>query len=146
MNEKRFTLLDETIFDNEKQAEDGGRVTYWVVSYGQRQRLVGLLNEQQSIIQSLEEDNEQLHLAIEDLLTHTSCEKVKKENSDLRQNITIIKDLLSECDLFSDKATKHDIIAYKEMRQFDNKDAYCICTAIKKAIEKLKRCNDEWED
>ena len=53
MNEKRFTLLDETIFDNEKQAEDGGRVTYWVVSYGQRQRLVGLLNEQQSIIQSL---------------------------------------------------------------------------------------------
>ena len=94
-------------------------------------------------IQSLEKENEQLHLAIEDLLTHTSCEKVKKENSDLRQNITIIKDLLSECDLFSDKATKHDIIAYKEMRQFDNKDAYCICTAIKKAIEKLKRCNDE---
>ena len=91
----------------------------------------------------LEKENEQLHLAIEDLLTHTSCEKVKKENSDLRQNITIIKDLLSECDLFSDKATKHDIIAYKEMRQFDNKDAYCICTAIKKAIEKLKRCNDE---
>ena len=96
-----------------------------------------------AIVKQLKKENEQLHLAIEDLLTHTSCEKVKKENSDLRQNITIIKDLLSECDLFSDKATKHDIIAYKEMRQFDNKDAYCICTAIKKAIEKLKRCNDE---
>ena len=67
MNEKRFTLLDETIFDNEKQAEDGGRVTYWVVSYGQRQRLVGLLNEQQSIIQSLEEDNEQLRKELETL-------------------------------------------------------------------------------
>ena len=67
MNEKRFTLLDETIFDNEKQAEDGGRVTYWVVSYGQRQRLVGLLNEQQSIIQSLEEDNEQLRKELEKL-------------------------------------------------------------------------------
>ena len=67
MNEKRFTLLDETIFDNEKQAEAGGRVTYWVVSYGQRQRLVGLLNEQQSIIQSLEEDNEQLRKELEKL-------------------------------------------------------------------------------
>ena len=65
MSEKRFTLLDETIFDNEKQAEDGGRVTYWVVSYGQRLRLVGLLNEQQSIIQSLEEDNEQLRKELE---------------------------------------------------------------------------------
>ena len=105
--------------------------------------IVDLLNEQQSIITGLNKQIEQLNLAIDDLLSHTSCEKVKKENSDLRQNITIIKDLLSECDLFSDKATKHDIIAYKEMRQFDNKDAYCICTAIKKAIEKLKRCNDE---
>ena len=105
--------------------------------------IVDLLNEQQSIITGLNKQIEQLNLAIDDLLSHTSCEEVKKDNSDLRQNITIIKDLLSECDLFSDKATKHDIIAYKEMRQFDNKDAYCICTAIKKAIEKLKRCNDE---
>lgn len=56
MSEKRFTLLDETIFDNEKQAEDGGRVTYWVVSYGQRQRLVDLLNEQQVTITRLEEE------------------------------------------------------------------------------------------
>lgn len=48
---ERFTLLDETIFDNEKQAEDGGRVTYWVVEYGQRQRLVELLNEQQNTIE-----------------------------------------------------------------------------------------------
>ena len=45
MNEKRFELLDETIFDNQKQAEDGGRVTYWVVEYQQRQELVELLNE-----------------------------------------------------------------------------------------------------
>ena len=41
---KRFELLDETIFDNQKQAEDGGRVTYWVVEYQQRQELVELLN------------------------------------------------------------------------------------------------------
>ena len=67
MNEKRFTLLDETIFDNEKQAEDGGRVTYWVVSYGQRQRLVGLLNEQQSTIEQLQKENKQLQKDVENL-------------------------------------------------------------------------------
>ena len=50
MNEKRFELLDETIFDNQKQAEDGGRVTYWIVEYQQRQELVDLLNEQQATI------------------------------------------------------------------------------------------------
>ena len=83
-------------------------------------------------IKELEKENEQLNLAIDDLLTHTSCEEVKKENSDLRQNIKIIKDLLSECDLFSDKATEHDIIAYRELHKFDNKDAYSIACAIAK--------------
>ena len=148
MSEKRFERWN----DHSCKVKDNQEDTF--LNWGD---VVDLLNEQQDTIgeqkiaidelitdyKKLEKENEQLHLAIEDLLTHTSCEKVKKENSDLRQNITIIKDLLSECDLFSDKATKHDIIAYKEMRQFDNKDAYCICTAIKKAIEKLKRCNDE---
>ena len=56
MSEKRFKLLDETIFDNQKQAEDGGRVTYWVVEYQQRQELVDLLNEQQATITHLEEE------------------------------------------------------------------------------------------
>ena len=65
MSEKRFELLDETIFDNQKQAEDGGRVTYWVVAYQQRQELVDLLNE-------LNDENKTL----------------KKENDDLRTTIT----------------------------------------------------------
>lgn len=88
--------------------------------------------EQQVIITELNKQIEQLNLAIDDLLTHTSCEEAKKENSDLRQNIKIIKDLLSECDLFSDKATEHDIIAYRELHKFDNKDAYSIACAIAK--------------
>ena len=134
MSEKRFERWN----DHSCKVKDNQEDTF--LNWGD---IVDLLNEQQSIITGLNKQIEQLNLAIDDLLSHTSCEEVKKENSDLRQNITIIKDLLSECDLFSDKATKHDIIAYKEMRQFDNKDAYCICTAIKKAIEKLKRCNDE---
>ena len=55
MSEKRFELLDETIFDNQKQAEDGGRVTYWIVEYQQRQELVDLLNEQQATINKKKE-------------------------------------------------------------------------------------------
>lgn len=55
MNEKRFELLDETIFDNQKQAEDGGRVTYWVVEYQQRQELVELLNSQNREINTLKQ-------------------------------------------------------------------------------------------
>ena len=55
MNEKRFELLDETIFDNQKQAEDGGRVTYWIVEYQQRQELVELLNSQNREINTLKQ-------------------------------------------------------------------------------------------
>lgn len=55
MNEKRFELLDETIFDNQKQAEDGGRVTYWIVEYQQRQELVELLNSQNREINILKQ-------------------------------------------------------------------------------------------
>jgi len=66
MSEKRFELLDETIFDNQKQAEDGGRVTYWVVEYQQRQELVDLLNE---LNDESEQLKEQLQLIRKDL-TH----------------------------------------------------------------------------
>ena len=55
MSDERFELLDETIFDNQKQAEDGGRVTYWVVEYQQRQELVELLNSQNREINTLKQ-------------------------------------------------------------------------------------------
>ena len=55
MTENRFELLDETIFDNQKQAEDGGRVTYWIVEYQQRQELVELLNSQNREINILKQ-------------------------------------------------------------------------------------------
>ena len=60
MSDERFELLDETIFDNQKQAEDGGRVTYWVVEYQQRQELVDLLNELNDENNELKKENEQL--------------------------------------------------------------------------------------
>ena len=50
-----------------------------------------------------------------------------------------VKDLLEEeVDLFSDKATEHDINAYVELREFDNKDAYYMAISTKKAIKMLK--------
>ena len=71
--------------------------------------------------------------------------RLKKENEQLRQTMQKVCELLEEeVDLFSDKATEHDVIAYREMQDFDNKDAYYICTATKKAIQMLKgRDSDE---
>lgn len=66
--------------------------------------------------------------------------RLEKENEQLRQTMQKVYKLLEEeVDLFSEKAIEHDIIAYREMQDFDNKDAYCICTATKKAIQMLKR-------
>jgi len=71
--------------------------------------------------------------------------KLREENEQLRQTMQKVCELLEEeVDLFSDEATEHDIIAYSEMKKFDNKDAYYICTATKKAIQMLKgRDSDE---
>lgn len=56
------------------------------------------------------------------------------------QQATINKvyELLEEADIFSDEATEHDIKAYIELQEFDNKDAYYLACGIKKAIKLLK--------
>jgi glutamate formiminotransferase len=46
--------------------------------------------------------------------------------------------LKEEADIFSDEATEHDIKAYIELQEFDNKDAYYLACSIKKAIKLLK--------
>ena len=66
-----------------------------------------------------------------------------KENEQLKQSITEVVELLSEeVDVFSEKATKHDIIAYVELQELDNKDAYYMATATKKAIRMLKELQE----
>ena len=64
---ERFTLFDdgETIIDNEKVVDDGGKQIYWTVEYVQRVKLVELLNE-------LHEENERLT----DKLNNTALELV----------------------------------------------------------------------
>ena len=77
-------------------------------------------------------------------LAPTTIIHALRENEQLRQTMREVAELLSdEADIFSDKATEHDIMAYKELQHFDNKDAYYMCIAIKKAIKKLKGECDE---
>ena len=64
---------------------------------------------------------------------------IAEENEQLKQTMKEVAELLSEeVDLFSDKAIEHDINAYRELRELDNKDAYYMATATKKAIKMLK--------
>lgn len=69
--------------------------------------------------------------------------KFLEENEQLKQSIKEVVELLSEeVDVFSEKATEHDIIAYRELNQLDNKDAYYMATATKKAIKILKELQE----
>lgn len=57
----------------------------------------------------------------------------------LKRTMKGVAELLSEeVDLFSDKATEHDINAYIELKELDNKDAYYMAVSTKKAIKMLK--------
>lgn len=62
-----------------------------------------------------------------------------EENKRLKSVVKEVIELLSEeVDLFSDKALEHDICAYIELQELDNKDAYYMATSTKKAIKMLK--------
>ena len=66
--------------------------------------------------------------------------QLRKEMEQLKQTIKGVYEILSiDVDVFSDKATEHDINAYIELRELDNKDAYYIAKGTKKAIELLKK-------
>ena len=71
--------------------------------------------------------------------SHEHNYKLKKENEQLKQTIKSVYELLTiEIDVFSDKAIEHDLIAYRELQQLDNKDAYYMAISTKKAIKMLK--------
>lgn len=65
--------------------------------------------------------------------------KLYEENKGFKQVINeVLKLLEEEVDLFSDKATEHDIQAYIELNELDNKDAYYMAISTKKAIKILR--------
>ena len=69
---------------------------------------------------------------------------IAEENKQLKSVVKEVIELLSEeVDVFSDKATEHDINAYVELKELDNKDAYYMATATKKAIKLLKEVVDD---
>ena len=112
MTEKRFTITQD-FEEHHRQIRDNGHIIMGCFVEPQAEPIVKLLNE-------LNDDNEQLKSVI-------------KEVTEL---------LSDEVDLFSDKATEHDIIAYVELKELDNKDAYYMATATKEAIRMLKELQE----
>lgn len=113
-------------------------------------------------IERLSEENDKLkqsyiqlehrHSLLHDVCLDAECDRdgyhkdvlsLEKENEQLKSTIKEVTELLSdEVDLFSDKATEHDINAYVELKELDNKDAYYMATATKKAIKMLKELQE----
>lgn len=120
-------------------------VTLW------KEEVIWELNELNNEKEKLEKENKELKeqyaddcneansmtLKIAELSDENA--KLKQENKELKQVIKeVLKLLEEEVDLFSDKATEHDINAYIELRELDNKDAYYMAISTKKAIKLLK--------
>ena len=62
-----------------------------------------------------------------------------EENEQLKSTIKEVIELLSEeVDLFIDKATEYDINGYIKLKELDDKDAFYMAIATKKAIKMLK--------
>ena len=76
--------------------EDGfGRVQTSIITSLSAPQLMDKImeiDEQQDIITELNKQIEQLLLAIDDLLSHTSCEEIKKENEQLKKEYKIAID------------------------------------------------------
>ena len=98
-------------------------------------RACDLLNAQHEEIQELRKES----YGNLDGLNYYQVSELECENEQLKQTIKEVCELLEEeVDVFSEKATEHDICAYIELKEFDNKDAYYMATATKKAIKMLK--------
>lgn len=80
-------------------------------------------------------------LEAEEIVDLLNC--LNDENEQLKSTIKEVIELLSEeVDLFTDKATEHDINAYIELKELDNKDAFYMAIATKKAIKMLKELQE----
>lgn len=92
----------------------------------------------------LQKENEQLRQELaEHLALHSNwiIRKDRYENELLKENEQLrnsIKAFLEEADMFSENATDHDIVAYREMMRFDNKDAFYLACAIAEMKKVIK--------
>ena len=137
MTEKRFRIYTD-------------QIDHWtIVGLDLLQELTGrrlIVADIENILNGLYNENEELKKQLKSKeKAHTRCDelywKLYDENEQLKSRIKEVTELLSEeVDLFSDKATEHDINAYVELKELDNKDAFYMATATKKAIKILKGC------
>ena len=139
MTEKRFTIYTD-------------QIDHWtIVGLDLLQELTGrrlIVADIENILNGLYNENEELKKQLKSKeKAHTRCDelywKLYDENEQLKSRIKEVTELLSEeVDLFSDKATEHDINAYVELKELDNKDAFYMATATKKAIRMLKELQE----
>lgn len=94
----------------------------------------GDLIEFLQVLNALHEEKEELKQRLQ---TRHIVNKQYEEIQRLKEYKEVKELLLEEVDVFSDKATEHDIQAYIELKYFDNKDAFYLATATKKAIKML---------
>lgn len=141
MTEKRFTFTQDTLA--KADVFDGNEFVCCTLSVWVEQ-LVDLLNELaeekkelQVQCNLLREQANEFHRGARENANRVG--QMEKENKELKQAIKEVLELLKEeVDLFTDEATEHDIKAYIELREFDNKDAYYMAISTKKAIKLLK--------
>jgi len=124
MTEKQFKNVEEEL--------DWGTVQYFTYN-GKKIND----NDLENLVNHLLNENEQLKHDATVLIQ--ANQDYRRENEQLKSTIKEVTELLSnEVDLFSDKATEHDINAYIELKELDNKDAYYMAISTKKAIKMLK--------
>ena len=80
MSEKRFRQFGVWVIDDPNLKKINTVADVFATKIMSTDEVVDLLNEQQATI-------DQLNLAIDDLLSHTSCDEIKKENEQLRNII-----------------------------------------------------------
>ena len=139
VSEKRFVVETVEITDCDTDVSRIAKVitdTDETYSYEDLYEVAELLNEQQEHITHLEDTNDNFRIKlIEDI---EAMEQAEKKIGEQQTTINKVYELLEEADIFSDEATEHDIKAYIELQEFDNKDAYYLACDIKKAIKLLK--------
>ena len=138
MTEKFKLIKNEPYIENTETGEcydlDSDNFSY----------IVKIMNDLSNENKKLKQENEQLEQKVNFYKDfQKDARELEKENEKLKQSINEIIELLSEeVDLFSDKATEHDINAYVELNELDNKDAFYMATATKKAIKMLKELKE----
>ena len=128
---KRFTITQD-FEEHHRQIRDNGHIIMGCFIEPQAEVIVDFLNQ-------LNDENEKLKSYTGEMEDYLAS--LEEKNEQLKSRIKEVTELLSEeVDLFSEKATEHDMNAYVELNQLDNKDAYYMATATKKAIKILKGC------